>query len=86
MIEVPLQTIDNVLLNFHMGHVLVAVFVLAVLSALPLRSRRVLGLNIVLAGALFMLVPISMTGDSGVYRLAGVGLLIIGPMIYMAGE
>ncbi|GAB3020977.1 hypothetical protein [Natronobiforma cellulositropha] len=86
MIEVPLQAIDNVMLPFHMGHVLLGALVLAVLAALPLKSMKILGLNVILVGTLFMLTPTDMAGETTLYRLMGVGLVVIGPMLYVAAD
>ncbi len=86
MFEVPLQTIDNLLLELHFGQVLLGMLALAILGSLPLKSLKVLGLNVIAMGALFVLTPVSMTGDSFVYRLIGVGLLVIGPMLYLGAR
>ena len=86
MIEVPLQAIDNIMLPFHMGHILLGAFVLAVLGSLPLKSMKILGLNVIMFGAIFLLTPTDMAGGTILYRLLGVGLVIVGPMLYVAGD
>ncbi len=86
MIEVPLQTIDNFMIELHMGHALIGLLVLAVLGSLPLRSMKIMGLNLILVGSLFMLTPVSAAGDTVIFRLIGVALVIIGPMLYAAGR
>ena len=86
MIEVPLQTIDNILLEIHLGHLLLGGLVLAILGSLPLKSMKILGLNVILFGTIFLLAPVSMTGDDIMYRLIGVALIVIGPMLYVAGR
>ncbi len=86
MIEVPLQAIDNFMLQLHMGHVLIGTLALAVLAAIPLKSMKIMGLNVLLVGMLFLLTPVSAVGDDIIYRLAGVILLIIGPILYATGR
>ncbi|MFP9190197.1 hypothetical protein [Natronosalvus vescus] len=86
MIEVPLQTIDNIMLELHMGHALMGLLVLAILGTLPLKSMKIMGLNLILVGTLFVLTPVSATGDMIVFRLIGVALVVIGPMLYVAGR
>ena len=86
MIEVPLQTIDNFLRQFHVGHLLVLGLVLSILAALPLKSAKVLAINVILFGTIFLLVPIPLTGDSSFYRLFGIGLIIVGPMLYFSAN
>lgn len=86
MIEVPLQAVDNILREFHIGHILVASLVLAVLGTVPLKSMKLLGLNVVLFGTLLLVIPLSLMGDSVFFRLMGAGLLVIGPMLYVFAE
>ncbi len=86
MIEVPLQTIDNFMLELHMGHALLGLLALAILGALPLKSMKIIGLNIILVGSLFVLTPVSMTGDTVIFRLVGIALLMIGPILYVMGR
>ncbi|MCU4740746.1 hypothetical protein OB955_07625 [Halobacteria archaeon AArc-m2/3/4] len=86
MIEVPLQTIDNMLMPFHVGHILLGAFALAILGTLPLKSMKVVGLNIIAFGAIFLLLPVDMAGNTIVYRLFGAVLVIVGPMLYAAAD
>lgn len=86
MIEVPLQTIDNLLLELHMGHALIGLLALAVLGTIPLKSMKIMGLNLMLVGSLFVLTPVSAAGDMVIFRLIGFGLVMVGPMLYFAGK
>ncbi|MFP8889577.1 hypothetical protein ACLI4U_07365 [Natrialbaceae archaeon A-CW2] len=86
MIEVPLQTIDNIMLELHMGHALIGLLVLAILGTLPLKSMKIMGLNLMLVGSLFVLTPVSTTGDMVIFRLIGVALVMVGPMLYFIGR
>lgn len=86
MLELPLQAIDNLLLQFHVGHILLGVFVLSVLGVLPLKSMKVVGLVVVTFGAIFLLTPTDLVGETIAFRIAGVGLLVVGPMVYAVAE
>ncbi|WP_254767063.1 hypothetical protein [Salinilacihabitans rarus] len=86
MLEVPLQLIDQLLLDFHVGHVLLVAFVLAILATIPVGSLRVLGLTIITFGAIFLLTPVEAAGETYLFRLAGVALLVVGPMLYVGGR
>jgi membrane-bound ClpP family serine protease len=85
MTALPLQVIDNFLLDYHIGHALVVVFALVILGSLPLRSRKVLALNLLLFGVIFMLVPFQMVEDV-TFRLAGLGLVIVAPLLYVTAD
>lgn len=76
---VPLDLLDNFLLNYHAGHALLAAFVLSVLGTIPL-SRKVFSLNIMLFGLLFFLIPSDIAPVE--YKLIGLALLVIGPVLY----
>ncbi|WP_312909567.1 hypothetical protein [Natronosalvus caseinilyticus] len=86
MIEVPLQTIDNLLRPFHMGHALIGLLVLAILGTLPLKSMKIMGINLAALGALFLLVPTSLTDNMVVFRLIGIVLVLVGPILYAGGR
>ena len=53
----PLQLVDSFLLQYNVGQALLALFILTTLGALPLRSRKILGLNTVVFGLIFLLTP-----------------------------
>lgn len=80
MDPLPLQALDKFLLDYHVGHALLAGFVLAVLGSLPLKSRKVLAANAILFGAIFVLTPSSLAPIQ--YKFLGITLLVIGPMLY----
>ncbi|WP_439027452.1 hypothetical protein [Haloarchaeobius sp. DT45] len=84
MTALPLQIIDNFLLNYHVGHALLAALVLSVLGALPLKSMRIVGINLVLFGAIFVLTPASLAPIE--YTYLGLGLLIVGPMVLVSAR
>jgi hypothetical protein len=81
MIEfVPLPLVDDFLVSYHVGHAVLALFVLSVLGAIPLGSRKVLAINTVLFGVLFMLV-VSM-GAPSTYAFLGLALVVVAPLLY----
>ncbi|WP_327051075.1 hypothetical protein [Halomicrococcus gelatinilyticus] len=81
MIEfVPLPLVDDFLVNYHVGHAVLALFVLSILGAIPLGSRKVLAINTVLFGVLFMLV-VSM-GAPSTYAFLGLALVVVAPLLY----
>lgn len=82
MIEsVPLQVFDSLLMDYHVGHALIAAFALSIVGALPLRSMKVLSVNVIAFGLIFALVPTGIAPLS--YKFLGLGLLVIGPMLYV---
>jgi hypothetical protein len=80
MIEfVPLDLFDDLIQDYHLGHVLISVFVLSVLGSFAL-SKKLLSLNVIAFGLLFLIIP---EGISSVeYKLLGVALVVIGPVLY----
>lgn len=86
MFALPLQALDNFLLQYNVGHVLVLVFVLGLLGTLPLRSKTVTGLHLGAFGLLFLITPITLLGNDVILKLVGIGLVFIGPMVIVVGE
>lgn len=86
MFALPLQAIDNFLLQYNIGHVLVLVFVLGLLGTLPLRSKTVTGLHLGTFGLLFLITPLDLLGNDVILKLVGIGLIFIGPMVIVVGE
>ncbi|MFC7113692.1 hypothetical protein ACFQH2_00015 [Natronoarchaeum sp. GCM10025703] len=84
MNALPLQLLDTFLLDYHIGHVLALTFVLVMLGS-PLRSRKILALNAILFGVIFIAVPFSMT-ENIMYRLVGFALVIVAPILYTTAE
>lgn len=80
MIEfVPLDLLDDVIQQFNLGQVLVALFVLSVLGSLAL-SRKLLSLNVIVFGLVFLLAPSNLSPIE--YKLLGLALVVIGPVLY----
>ena len=76
----PLQFIDAILLEFNMGQILLIGFVLATVGSLPLKSQKLIGLNTMLFGLIFILTPADMMPE--LYLFFGITLIVIGPIVY----
>ena len=77
---VPLPLIDDFLINYNVGQALLLLFVLSVLAAIPLGSRKVLSLNAITFGLLFVLTPASLAPLH--YKFLGIALLVAAPLLY----
>lgn len=85
MYDLPLQLLDDFLMDYHIGHVLVLVFVLAVVGGFAVnRSTKVLGIQLALFGAIFMLTPSTEMPAS--YLFFGLLLVLVGPIIVVAAD
>jgi hypothetical protein len=92
MFAPPLQVIDSFLLNYNVGDALLVVFALGLLATLPMKSRRLTTLHVIIFGFLFILLPSSMLavdssgshflGGPLQYKLLGLVLLVVGPVVY----
>lgn len=83
---VPLGLIDEFLLDFDIGHVLILMFVLVMLAALPLRSRKILSINIVAFGLIFVLTPFWVIDGYDWFMYAGLGMVFIGTILFAFAE
>jgi hypothetical protein len=77
---VPLPLIDDFLINYNVGQALLLLFVLSVLAALPLGSRKVLSLNAITFGLIFVLTPTSLAPVH--FKFLGIALLVVAPLLY----
>lgn len=84
MLPVPLQVVDSFLLDYHLGHVLLLGLVMTTLGAVPLGSRRLVGINVAVFGLLFMLTPVTVMPS--LYLFVGMALLVVGPIVYVTGR
>lgn len=85
MIEfVPLPLLDDFLIDYNVGQALLVVFVLAVLAVLPLKSRKMLSINVILFGLIFLLTPASLAPLE--FKFLGIALVVIGPMLYITAR
>ncbi len=96
MFDVPLQVVDSFFLNYNVGDALLLIFVLGLLGTIPFKSRKVTMLHVITFGLLFIITPSSLfsvdpsgghlLGSSFQYKLLGLILVIMGPIIYVSGE
>ncbi|MFC4447938.1 hypothetical protein [Halorussus aquaticus] len=76
--------IDDFLLKYNVGQVLLLAFVLSVVAAIPLGSRKVLSLNAITFGLLFVVVPSSLAPLH--YKFLGIALLVVAPVLYVTAR
>ena len=81
---VPLPLIDDFLINYNVGQALLLLFVLSVLAAIPLGSRKVLSLNAITFGLLFVLTPASLAPLH--FKFLGIALLVVAPLLYITAS
>ncbi|WP_255148900.1 hypothetical protein [Halorarius halobius] len=84
MFAVPLQVIDNFLLQFNAGQVIFALFIVSVLGVLPLKSMKVMGLNLVAFGLLFLMTPSQVQPIH--FKFLGLALLFVGPLLVVSSR
>lgn len=75
----PLQLIDSFLLDYNVGQALLLVFILATVGSLPLKSQKVVAINTIAFGVIFLLTPQSLVPPH--YLYLGIALLVVGPML-----
>lgn len=78
---VPMPLIDDFLLNYNIGQVVLLLFVLALPAGYVQGSRKITAINVMLFGVLFIIIP-SIGGGPVHYAFLGVVLLVIGPLLY----
>lgn len=83
-VVIPLQVVDGFLLDYHVGHALVLGFVVTTLGAVPLGSRRLVAVNTVVFGLIFMLTPVTVMPST--YLFLGIALLVVGPILYVTAR
>ncbi len=81
---IPLQVIDSFLLNYNIGQALLLLFVLTTVGALPLKSPRIVALNSIVFGLIFLLTPQSLMPIH--YLFLGIVLVVVGPILWVATE
>lgn len=85
MIELPLDLVDDFLMDYHVAHALLLLFVLVVIGGLvTTKSMKVLGINFALFGLIFVLTPVQT--HPVIYQFFGLGLLVVGPMLLVVAR
>ena len=80
----PLQVVDSFLLQYNVGQALLLVFVLVTVGTLPLRSQRLVSLNFIVFGLVFLLTPQALVPFH--YMFLGLVLLVVGPLVYVTAR
>lgn len=75
-----LQVIDRFLLNYNVGQALLLGFVFLTAAALPLRSQRVIAINTITFGLIFVLTPVALVPVH--YLFLGIALLLVGAILF----
>ena len=87
MFALPLQLIDSFLLQYNVGQAILALYILTTLAALPLKSQKIIGINTVVFGLLFLLTP---TGPSSLqpvhFQFLGIALIFVGPFLVITAD
>ncbi|MDX1745671.1 MAG: hypothetical protein R3324_07015 [Halobacteriales archaeon] len=81
----PMPLLGDFLLNYNAGQVVLLLFILSIPAAVAKSSMKILALNAILFGGLFVVIP-SIGAGSVEYAYLGVGLLVIGPMLFVTGS
>ncbi|MFO7834923.1 MAG: hypothetical protein R6V31_12975 [Halohasta sp.] len=76
--------VDSILIDYNIGQVLLAGFVLTTLGALPLKSQQVVAVNTMLFGVIFVLTPTTLMPSY--YLFLGLTLIVIGPLVYVTAD
>jgi hypothetical protein len=76
-----LQAVDKFLANYHIGHAVFLLFLLALPAGIVMKSAKITALTLIAFGGLFIVVP-SISDAGVVYSFFGVALIVAGPMAY----
>jgi hypothetical protein len=80
----PLPVVDEFLRQYSVGQAILLLFVLTILAGFALKSRKALAAIVLLFGFVFLATPSSLAAFP--FRLLGLGLLLVGPLLYVTGE
>ena len=75
----PLQVIDTFLVDYNVGQAILLAFVLTTVATLMI-SKKILALNTIAFGVLFVLLPQSLVPVH--YIFLGTALLVVGPLAF----
>lgn len=76
-----MQFVDNILINYNVGQALLLLFVISLPAGYVQGSRKITAINLMLFGALFIVIP-SIGGGEDYYAFLGIALLVLGPVLY----
>ena len=77
--------LDDFLLNYTIGDAVLLLFILSIPAAIAKSSMKILAINAILFGGLFVIIP-SIGGGPILYAYLGVGLLVVGPMLFVTSS
>lgn len=77
----PLQVLDDFLIQYELGQVLILLFILVLPVGYVRGSRKITAINVIAFGLLFIIVP-SIGAGSIDYAFLGIALLVLGPVLY----
>ena len=81
----PMPLVDDFLIQYELGQAILLLFILSLPVGYIQKSWKITGINAILFGVLFTLVP-SLGGGPVHYAFLGIALLVIGPMVYISGN
>lgn len=81
----PMPLLDDFLIQYDFGQAVLLLFVLSLPAGYVMKSWKITGINTILFGVLFIIVP-SIGGGPVFYGFLGIALLVLGPMIYVSGD
>jgi len=81
---VPLPLVDDFVNQYNAGQALLLLFVLSVLAAIPLGSRKVLSLNAIVFGLIFVVTPTDLAPLP--FTFLGIALLVVAPVLYVTAK
>lgn len=84
MIEFPLQLVDDILLDYHIAHVLLLVFILALPVGFVKGSMKITGLQFIAFGLIFVLTPPQT--HPMVFQFFGMALVVVGPLFVIVAR
>jgi hypothetical protein len=81
----PIPLLDDFLVNYNLGQVIILMFVLSLPVGFVFGSRKITAINIIVFGLLLLIAP-SIGGGSVYFGYLGIILLVLGPIIYAISE
>lgn len=84
MNAIPLQIIDKFLLQYNVGQAILFLYVLSTLATLPLKSQKIVGINTLVFGLIFLLTPDSVEPIH--FKFLGIALLFVGPFLVITAN
>ena len=84
MLELPLQVVDGILRRYSVAHAILLLFLGAVGVGFVKKSMRLTGLQFTVFGLVFFLTP--MSTHAMYFQWLGLGLIVVGPLVFIAAD